>query len=68
MCCMFVCDKYDNVVHLVEVNCQYKAGSKEMYDDKSFCCSLLTMTLYKRKIMPIFFQVQGQMALSGVHT
>ena len=60
-----------HTVHLVEVKCPYKARSKtveEMYDDASFCCSLVNGKPTLRQDHDYYYQVQGQMAITGIHT
>ena len=64
-------DKSGQSVRLVEVKCPYKARNKsieEMYGDPSFCCSLTNEGPTLKKGHEYYFQVQGQMAITGIHT
>ena len=58
-------------LQLVEVKCPYKGRSKvmqEMYSDSSFCCSLVDGHPTLTQEHDYYFQVQGQMAITGIHT
>lgn len=65
-----VTDHLECSVCLVEVKCPYKARNKsveEMYDDPSFCCSLVNGEPVLKQNHDYYYQVQGQMAITGVH-
>ena len=60
-----------DTVCLVEVKCPYKGRNKtveEMYDDKSFCCHLVNGEPKLKLNHDYHYQIQGQMAITGVHT
>ena len=57
-------------LHLIEVKCPYKARNKsveEMYDDPSFCLSLEDGEPTLKTDHDCYFQVHGQMAVTGIH-
>jgi hypothetical protein len=65
-----VTDHSECSVRLVEVKCPYKARNKsveEMLDDPSFCCSLVNGEPVLKQDHDYYYQVQGQMAIAGVH-
>ena len=64
-----VTDHLECSVRLVEVKCPYKARNKsveEMYDDPSVCCSVNGEPVLTQNY-DYYYQVQGQMANTGVH-
>ena len=64
-------DESGQSVCLVEVKCPYKARNKsieEMYNDQSFCCSLTDEGPTLKNDHDYYYQVQGQMAITGIHT
>ena len=64
-------DHSGHIVRLVEVKCPYKGRNKtlkQMYDDNSFCCSLVNGYPTLKQNHDYYYQVQGQMAITGVHT
>ena len=66
-----VVDHSGNIVRIVEVKCPCKAREKtleEMYNDKSFCCSLTDGAPTLKQDHEYFYQIQGQMAVTGTHT
>ena len=66
-----VVDHSGDTVRIVEVKCPYKAREKtleEMYNDKSFCCSITNGVPTLKQEHEYFFQIQGQMAMTGIQT
>lgn len=58
-------------VRLVEVKCPYKGRGKhveELYSDPTFCCSLVDGDPVLSENHDYYYQIQGQMAVSGIHT
>ena len=63
-------DHMEHSVCLVEVKCPYKARTKsidEMYCDPSFCCALVNDQPMLKQNHDYYYQVQGQMAITGIH-
>ena len=57
-------------VRLVEVKCPYKARERnieEMLDDPSFCCERENGQIRLKRKHDYYFQVQGQMSITGIH-
>ena len=63
-------DNFGHSVRIVEVKCPYKARDKtldSMYSDKSFCLCLDNGIPTLKKNHEYFYQIQGQMAMTGIH-
>ena len=64
-------DVAGQLVKLVEVKCQFSARDKTFeqacVDDKSFCCGIANNTPCLRSRHDYYYQVQGQMAITGIH-
>jgi hypothetical protein len=63
-------DHSGDSVRIVEVKCPYKAREKtldDMYSDTSFCLSLDDGVPTLKKNHEYFYQIQGQMAMTGIH-
>ena len=63
-------DSNEDPIRLIEVKCPYKARNKsieEMYSDPSFCVSLEDGKPMLKTDHDYYFQVQGQMAVTGIH-
>ena len=64
-------DQSGHAVRIVEVKCPYKARDKtldDMYYDNSFCLCLADGVPTLKKTHKYFYQVQCQMAMTGIHT
>ena len=67
-----VVDDAGRSVKLVEVKCPYKARDKTIEqacsEDKSFCCNIVKGKPCLKLDHDYYYQVQGQMAITGIHT
>ena len=66
-----VIDAAGQTVKLVEVKCPYKARDKTIaqacFEDKSLCCNILEDKPCLKVNHDYYYQVQGQMAITGIH-
>ena len=67
-----VTDVAGQLVKFVEVKCPFRARDKTVkqasMDDKSFCCGIVNNTPCLRSDHDYYYQIQGQMAITGIHT
>ena len=63
-------DNSGRIIRLVEVKCPYRGRNKtlkDMYSDNSFCCCLDNGHPILKQKHEYYYQVQGQMAITGIH-
>ena len=64
------CEKCQDRCGVLEIKCPYKHRNASVYEacqDKSFCCSVLKGKISLKKTHSFYYQIQGQMALTGRH-